>query len=294
MVDDKAALEDFKPTRELFVGIDSDGCAFDSMELKHKECFCPNFINYFELQAVSKYARESWDFVNLYSSTRGCNRFLALIYSLDWLRQRPEVVRRGVRVVRLEALEAFNRSGKPLSNPSLEQALKERPDPQLELCLKWSQHVNRDVKRFVHDVPPFPNVRECLERLAGKADMMVVSATPGEALRKEWQEHDIDRYVALILGQEIGSKSEMLAAAAPHYPKGRMLMVGDAPGDYKAAKANGALFFPVVPGEEEASWEILLREGIDRFLAGTYAGAFEERLTRDFLAKLPDKPPWKR
>jgi len=37
-------LVDFKPKHEFFVGIDSDGCAFDTMEIKHKECFTPKFI----------------------------------------------------------------------------------------------------------------------------------------------------------------------------------------------------------------------------------------------------------
>ena len=78
MSDPAQALKDFTPSREYFVGIDSDGCIFDSMEIKHKECFTPMFIKYFELQAVSKYAREVWDFVNLYSKTRGANRFPAL------------------------------------------------------------------------------------------------------------------------------------------------------------------------------------------------------------------------
>ena len=35
-------LADLKPHGGFFVGIDSDGCAFDTMEIKHKECFCPN------------------------------------------------------------------------------------------------------------------------------------------------------------------------------------------------------------------------------------------------------------
>jgi hypothetical protein len=32
-----------KPEKEFFIGIDSDGCAFDTMEIKQKECFevCP-------------------------------------------------------------------------------------------------------------------------------------------------------------------------------------------------------------------------------------------------------------
>ena len=52
-------MSEFSPTKEFFVGIDSDGCVFDSMELKHKECFIPNIIKHWGLQAVSKYTREA-------------------------------------------------------------------------------------------------------------------------------------------------------------------------------------------------------------------------------------------
>ena len=86
----------FDPKHDYLVGIDSDGCAFDTMELKHKECFIPNTINYYELQGVSKYAREAAEFVNLYSKSRGINRFPALIETLEWLQKRPEVKARGI------------------------------------------------------------------------------------------------------------------------------------------------------------------------------------------------------
>lgn len=35
--DPQAALRDFAKAHEFFVGIDSDGCVFDTMEVKHKE-----------------------------------------------------------------------------------------------------------------------------------------------------------------------------------------------------------------------------------------------------------------
>ena len=47
--DPQAPLRDFRKTQDFFIGIDSDGCAFDTMEVKHKECFIPNIIKYFEL-----------------------------------------------------------------------------------------------------------------------------------------------------------------------------------------------------------------------------------------------------
>jgi hypothetical protein len=82
-------LIDFKPRQAFFVGIDSDGCAFDAMELKHKECFIPTIVKVWGLQAVSKYARETCEFVNLYSKTRGLNRWIALTRVFDLLRIRP-------------------------------------------------------------------------------------------------------------------------------------------------------------------------------------------------------------
>ncbi len=69
-------------------------------------------------------------------------------------------------------------------------------------------------------------------------------------------------------------------------------MIGDAPGDYQAAVANDALFFPINPGDEEASWKRLFDEGIDRFLGGTFAGEYQRQLLAEFDAYLPERPPW--
>jgi phosphoglycolate phosphatase-like HAD superfamily hydrolase len=142
-------------------------------------------------------------------------------------------------------------------------------------------------------VPPFPYVRESLEKLQPHADLFVVSATPNEALKREWEEHDLARYVCAICGQEIGTKKESLANAKK-YPANHTLMIGDAPGDYQAAKANDALFFPINPGAEDASWKRLHDEAIDRFLAGSYLGAYQDKLLAEFETYLPENPPWKK
>ena len=68
-------LQDFPHKHDFFIGLDSDGCVFDSMEIKHKECFTPMFIKHWDLQAAAKYARRVWEFANLYSVDRGMNRF---------------------------------------------------------------------------------------------------------------------------------------------------------------------------------------------------------------------------
>jgi phosphoglycolate phosphatase-like HAD superfamily hydrolase len=279
------------PQHDYFVGIDSDGCAFDTMELKHKECFIPNTINSYELQAISKYARQAAEFVNLYSKSRGINRFPALIETLQWLQKRPEVKARGVNVQIPQRLVQWIKEETKQGNPALKRAVEATGHPELKQALQWSEAVNATIENFVRGVPPFPYVRESLKRLSGRADLLVVSATPGEALQREWEEHDIAKYVAAICGQEIGTKAELLAVAR-QYADGHTLMIGDAPGDYKAAEANGTLFFPINPGAEEASWRRLYEEGIDRFLSGTFAGDYQQRLLKEFDDYLPEKPPW--
>jgi phosphoglycolate phosphatase-like HAD superfamily hydrolase len=280
------------PQHDFLVGIDSDGCAFDTMEVKHKECFIPNIVRHYGLAGVSKYAREAAEFVNLYSKSRGINRFPALIEALQWLRERPEVIARGVEIRIPAGLVEWMKRETKLGNPALEAAAKATGDADLKQALAWSKAVNATVGDVVRDVPPFPYVRECLEKLAPVADLFVVSATPNEALTREWQEHDLAKYVAAICGQEIGSKKESLGNAKK-YAARHTLMIGDAPGDHQAAVANDALFFPINPGHEDASWKRLYDEGIDRFLSGTFAGDYEARLLAEFHEYLPETPPWK-
>lgn len=284
-------MTSFKKKHEFLVGIDSDGCAFDTMELKHKECFIPNIINYWELQGVSKYAREAAEFVNLYSKSRGINRFPALIEAFEWLSKRPEVKARGIDIRIPQSVADWINNETKLANPALEKAVKETDDPDLKLALKWSLAVNEDIANMVRGVPPFPYIRESLEKLAGKSDVIVVSATPQEALVREWEEHDLKQYVAEICGQEVGTKKESLRVAAD-YPKDHSLMIGDAPGDYKAAVANNVLFFPINPGAEEGSWRRFHDEGIERFFAGTFAGEYQQSLLDEFDGYLPENPPW--
>lgn len=292
MSDPAQVLKDLKPTKEFFIGIDSDGCVFDTMEIKQKECFAPMFIKHFRLQAASKYARETWEFVNLYSKTRGINRFPALVRALNLLRERKEIKARSMTIADTKALEAWITRETKLGNAALKKEV-EGGNQALAGVYAWSLEVNVRIEDLVFGVPPFPFVRECLAKMNTQADAIVVSQTPTEALVREWEEHKIQDQVRLIAGQELGTKTEHIQfAAGGKYPVEKILMIGDAPGDYKAAKGNHALFFPIVPGREETSWERLFKEGLDRFFAGTFAGAYEAELFREFDASLPENPAW--
>lgn len=286
-------LKQLQFNKDYFVGIDSDGCAFDTMEIKHKECFCPNFIKYWELQPISKYAREIWEFVNLYSKTRGTNRFLAVIEAFKLMREREEVKARNFSPQDITALEKWTQEESKLGIPALEQYAAKVNDPVINRALEWAKAVNECIADMVYGISPFPYVEESLQKISEKAGSMVVSQTPVEALTREWKENHIDKYVSTIAGQEYGKKSEHLSLAAKgKFDDDKILMIGDAPGDLKAARANDVLFFPINPGDEEQSWKRLYQEGLDKFFAGQYAGAYEQSLIEEFESYLPERPHW--
>ncbi len=294
MADHIAELKAIPKKHEYFICFDSDGCIFDSMEIKQKECFCPNFIKHFKMQAASKYAREVWEFVNLYSKDRGCNRFIAVKKALELIRDWDVFANRGVKAPEIHDLEAWMKVETKLGNPTLKAKLAETGSKELKWIYAWSTDVNMSIESIVHGVPPFPGVKKVLEEGLSKADMIVVSQTPMEALVREWKENKIEHFVSFIAGQEHGTKTEHIKYAAEgKYEKSKILMVGDAPGDHKAAKANDALFFPIIPGDEEASWAELGGEGLKRFFNGTFAGAYQDALLAAFDKALPSLPPWK-
>jgi phosphoglycolate phosphatase-like HAD superfamily hydrolase len=298
MTDPTAPLREHRPSHEFLVCIDSDGCAFDTMEIKQKECFIPVHCREWGLQPVAKFARMAGEFVNLYSQWRGINRFPAMLMIFDLLDDWDEVQKRGFKSPEVPNLRRWVDTESKLGNPALKAYCathSEADEPDMHRALRWSVAVNEAVEDIVRDVPPFPFVRESLEKAKDLADILVCSATPHDALLREWQEHGIDGYPFTIAGQEQGKKSEHIEMCAKgKYDPAKVLMIGDAPGDMKAARANNALFFPILPGSEEVSWQRFHDEALDRFVAGTYAGAYEEELIREFNACLPDTPPWKK
>ncbi len=278
--------------KPFLICIDSDGCVFDTMEIKHKECFCPSYVNYFGLQPVSKYARDAWDFANLYSRHRGINRFLSLLKALELLAERKEVKARHFIPPAMKELRAYVAAGNPLNNAGLEDYLRKHPEAEEIKCvLQWSSDVNDRIKELVRNVPPFPNARECLEAISHHADIVVVSATQQQALEREWSEHGLLQLVSAVKGQESGNKKEIIASLKDAYEPKHVLMIGDALGDRDAAHANGVLFYPICPEQEAESWK-KFNASLTAFLNGTYAGDMERQSISYFESLLPLTPAW--
>ena len=304
------------------------------MEVKHKFCFAIAVMQAFGFAALARPLRDIWDFVNLNGQTRGCNRWLALRDTMKFLKELSPYERFEAPIdAHLAIIEEFIKAADEvadveLSNDGLLKFAESRLDDDGKATLKtivddpvalaysdcgrkivaadldpaacllrmglWTFLVNGLVTHRVHDVPPFPFVRESLERIIQSADVMVVSATPNEALEREWEEHDIAKFTQMICGQEMGKKAVHLKhGAVGKYDLDKILMMGDAPGDLKAARANDVLFFPINPGDEANSWKRFLDEAAGKFFAGEYAGDYEKALVDKFMTYLPADPPWR-
>ena len=289
-------LTGMKRTKNYLVCIDSDGCLLDNMELKHKECFCPAVVNVWNLQGASKYVREVHEWVNLYSRSRGWNRFPAVVRTLELSYARPELRERGYVMPDLNPLKKWIEETPILSAVAIDEYAKANPDcdPILLQAAKWSREVDANIAHIVRNILPFPYVKEAILKLREFADVVVVSATPHDALVRELTAVGIAPLMTAIAGQELGTKSQCIAKAKAHgYEADHVLKIGDAPSDYKAAQDNGVLFNPIVAGKERDSWKNVLDVSSEKFRAGSFKGQYQEQILGDFFSALAEKPHWK-
>lgn len=289
----KEDLINLPKTQDTLVGIDSDGCVFDSMVTKQCHFFHPHIIRLWNLEKIEKQVREAAEFFNLYSKWRGQNRFIDLLHTFDALPDMPGVKEADIVLPPTESLRAYVESGLALGNPSLEKEVERTNDPELARILDWSHSLNKDITANMTPIPPFKYVMEALGKVTANSDLIVVSQTPEVALVHEWDLHKMDHFVPVIAGQELGTKKEHLEMArGDRYPENRVLMIGDAPGDKKAAEGVNACFYPINPGHEEASWKRFIEEAYDKFLDGSFEGEYQQMLIDEFDALLPEKFPW--
>ena len=277
MPDSYSASVLYPKRHDRLICIDSDGTVFDTMPPKHR-CFCDCLIRCFGFRGRdAERAAEVWTRINLYSIHRGENRFRSLLLVLDALRKC------GVAVPDTTRLRAWTAQEKHLGNPALRNLLERESDREMSLIYRWSRESDESIAANVHGVEPFPLVRETLVRASAGADIMVVSHTPCATLDREWNEHGLAPYVMCLCGQERGSKREQIRRVSEgKYKPGRILMIGDSPGDLAAADANRALFFPVVPGHEAESWKELADRGLANFFAGGFAGEYQKKVLDGF------------
>jgi len=273
-----SAFDDFKRIKPLAVCVDSDGCAMDTMNIKHIRCFGPCMVEEWGLQPWRDAILRRWNEINLYSFTRGINRFKGLAMALD------EINAQYAPIDGIALLTAWAASAPELSNDAVAKKIPEHPI--FEKALNWSRAVNRAIEDLPkEEVKPFAHVKEALAAAHDQADVVVVSSANPEAVREEWRRFELLEHVDLLCTQEMGSKAFCISRLKE---KGydAILMCGDAPGDEQAARENGVLYYPILVNKENESWQSFLDEALGRFVSGSFAGAYQQSLLDAFNANL--------
>ncbi|MEG1447195.1 MAG: HAD family hydrolase [Ruthenibacterium sp.] len=274
-------FENYKPHSEYLVCVDSDGCAMDTMDIKHIECFAPQWISVFGLENRRMEATKLWLDMNLYSKTRGINRFMGLAAASE------EMVKRGAVIEDVADLTKWAHTAKELSNRALEAYLAIHPSPALQKALVWSNRVNEAIAALPDDDKPFPLVEESLRSISAVADIVGVSSANGAAVNAEWQKHGLKQYTRLLCCQEAGTKADIIKKLISlGYQPQRVLMVGDAFGDKAAAESNETWFYPIFVGQEEASWHRLTAETVPHLISDTFNNLLQDTYDAEFAISL--------
>lgn len=245
------SLTDFKKAHDYLICVDSDGCAVDTMDIKHKRCFGPCMVTQWGLKQWEKPILERWDEINLYSMTRGINRFKGLAMALR------EIDQHYTTIDGIDELTRWTEEAKELSNPALEAEIARNDAPVLKKALSWSLAVNKSITELPWEVKrAFPGVKEGFEAVRDFADIVIVSSANRDAVEEEWEKFGLLPLVDLVLCQDAGSKAHCIAELKKKgYEEDHILMVGDAPGDKVAAELNGVYYYPILVRREEESWQ---------------------------------------
>lgn len=260
-------LQDYTKQRDFLICVDSDGCAMDTMNVKHIRCFGPCMVREWGLKAWAEPVLKRWNEINLYSMTRGINRFKALAESLG------ETNAWYTPIEGVEELAAWAGSAPELSNAALAEAAKTARGPALAKALAWSQAVNAAIDALpASEKNPFPGVAEALAAAHAAADVAVVSSANREAVEEEWARCHLLGSVDVLCCQDAGSKAACIAQLkAKGYAPDHILMVGDAPGDQAAAEKNGVWFYPILVRHEAESWAGFVKTALPALTGGRYA-----------------------
>jgi phosphoglycolate phosphatase-like HAD superfamily hydrolase len=279
-------FETFERKHDFLVCVDSDGCAMDTMNCKHIQCFGPCMVSEWGLEQWGEDILTRWNEINLFQMTRGINRFKGLALALN------EINDRYVKIPGVQALEAWVVNAPALSNDGVKKAADEAADPEAKECfekaLAWSKAVNASINMLPEEIKlPYAGAKEGLAAAKQFADVAIVSSANRDAVEEEWEKHGLLEHVDILLAQDCGSKAHCIAEMLKFgYAPDHVLMVGDAPGDCDAAEKNGVWYYPILVNSEQESWIELRESGLDRLKNLTFGGEYQQAKKRAFLANL--------
>ena len=278
-------FDSFVRKHDYLVCVDSDGCVMDTMNCKHFHCFGPCMVDEWELGEWRDAILERWNVVNLFSMTRGINRFKALAVCL------AEIDKQYTPIAGIDALVHWAETAPALSNDGVAKAAAEATDPNaklvLEKALSWSKAVNAAIVKLPEELKvPYDGAKEGLAAAHQFADVAMVSSANRDAVEEEWGKFGLLEHTDIVLAQDIGSKAacikEMLKFG---YDLDKVVMIGDAPGDCDAAEKNGVHYYPILVNHEKESWDEAVAVAYGKLQEGRYA-EYGAEMKKKFLHNL--------
>ena len=277
-------FDSFERKHDYLVCVDSDGCVMDTMNCKHFHCFGPCMVTEWGLEAWKDEILDRWNVINLFSMTRGINRFKGLAMALG------EINEKYTPITGIAALQHWADTAPALSNDGVAKAIEAAEgDAKLifQKALNWSKAVNAAIVALDESLKvPYEGAKEGLAAAHQFADVAMVSSANRDAVEEEWGKFGLLQHTDIVLAQDIGSKAacikEMLKFG---YDLDKVVMVGDAPGDCDAAEKNGVHYYPILVNHEKASWDEAIAVAFSKLQSGQYA-AYGQEKKQAFLRNL--------
>ena len=275
----------FTRKHDYLVCVDSDGCVMDTMNCKHFHCFGPCMVTEWGLETWKDEILDRWNVINLFSMTRGINRFKGLAMALG------EIDKKYKPIVGIAALQHWADTAPALSNDGVIKAAAAAEDADAKLvfekALSWSKAVNAAIVELDESLKvPYEGAKEGLAAAHTFADVAMVSSANRDAVEEEWGKFGLLEHTDIVLAQDVGSKAACIAAMLKFgYDPNKVLMVGDAPGDCDAAEKNGVHYYPILVNHEKESWDEAIAVAFGKLQSGEYA-EYGAQKKLDFLHNL--------
>ncbi|MGW7809560.1 HAD family hydrolase [Staphylococcus xylosus] len=270
------SLSHYKAKYNKLICVDSDGCAIDSMTIKHERAFGPALVEEWHLEDESERILERWNAFNLYEITRGINRFRGLEKMLG------ELVAEGLDIKGYDDIKQWVQTTQSFSNPSLEEAIEDNPNQSgLRKALSWSHKVNARIKELP-SIGPFDHVYNVLKDAASFTDIAIVSSANLSAVQHEWESFHLTPYLSGMFAQESGTKEHCLEVLKSFYNLEDIIMLGDAKGDLEAAQTHNLYFYPILAGHEDQSWLDFHNKYLKLFIEGRFNQEIQSSLISIF------------
>ena len=246
-----SSLKDFVKTKDHLLCVDSDGCAMDTMNIKHFRCFGPCFVRAWGITEGADAVLKRWNDINLFELTRGINRFLGFARLSRELYPNDDDIK---------AFESWTRSAKELSENAVLREWQRNGNRVFQLAYEWSRAVNRGIAALPEDVKvPFKGAAEALMAAGKRFDIAIVSSANYAAVTEEWERCGLLAFTDAVATQQDGSKAHCISRlVGKGYDPANVVMAGDAPGDMDAAESNGVQFYPILVNHEEESWSRII------------------------------------